>query len=116
MEINLKNIEEQIFFNSEIKKLLPDFQNLFYQWEMSKTYPGFGNLGKNSLSKFMDSLERTHIDILEKYFGETVYIKNVNPNIVQDISLNNANLCESYNLLDFCCYRDKDAVHLTFWR
>lgn len=118
MEINLQNIEEQFFFNGEISKLLPEFRHLFDQWSMSKTYPGFGNLGKRSVIDLMNGLKDEHLKILEEYFGEPILLNKVDPHIIRNYSgpLEADTLCEFSSYREFAVCRDKDQMKITFWR
>lgn len=118
MKINLQNIEEQIFFNQEIYKLLPEFNNLFYQWQLSKRHPGLSTLGKRSVIDLLNALENKHIQILEEYFGEEIILNKISDNIVKhyESDLDDANLCQFTDYKDFSVYRNKDKMKVTFWR
>lgn len=118
MEINLQNIEEQFFFNQEIQKLFPEFRHFFDQWKMSKTYPGFGTLGKRSVIDLMNSLTPEHLKILEGFFGEPVLLNKVDPHIIRNYSgsLESDTLCEFSSYREFAVFRNKDQMKITFWR
>lgn len=119
MEINLQNIEDQIFFNKKIQALLPEFRHYFEQWQLSKVYPGFGNLGAKSVVDFLNSLETKHLLILEKYFGTPVLLNKIDPHIVRHYQApvdDAQNLCEFSGYHDFCLFRNKDQIKMTFWR
>ena len=49
MEINLKNIEEIIFFDKKIQLLLPEFRHFFDQWQLGQHIPGMKALAKRSV-------------------------------------------------------------------
>jgi hypothetical protein len=118
MEINLKNIEQQIFFDEKICEKLPEFRHLFDQWRMSKQYPGFGNLGNRSVLDLLNSLEPKHIAILEEYFKTSILLNKIDPHIVRhhENGLNTEGLCEFSGYKEFCIYRSKDKMKLSFWR
>lgn len=118
MEINLQNIEEQIFFDKKIHALLPEFRHYFDQWQLSKVYPGFGNLGSRSVVDLLNSIEAKHLRILEEYFGSSILLNKIDPKIVQNFqcSVDDANLCEFSGYKDFCFFRDKNQMKITFWR
>lgn len=118
MEINLQNIEEQIFFDRKIQALLPEFRHYFDQWHLSKVYPGFGNLGKRSIVDLLNSIEDKQLHVLEEYFGCSILINKIDPHIVRnyEASLENAELCQFSDYREFCLSRDKDKIKVTFWR
>lgn len=118
MEINLQNIEEQIFFDRKIQALFPEFRHYFDQWHLSKVYPGFGNLGKRSVVDLLNSIEAKHILALEEYFGCPILVNKIDPNIVRNYEapLENVELCQFSNYHEFCLSRNKDEVKITFWR
>ena len=118
MEINIKNIEEQIFFDKKIHKLFPEFRHLFDQWQLSKQFPGFGNLGNRSVLDLLNSIEEKHLRILEEYFGTTILLNKIDSRIVRHYQseLNNSELCEFSGYKEFCIHRDKDKINISFWR
>lgn len=118
MEINLQNIEEQIFFDKKIQSLLPEFRHYFDQWQLSKVYPGFGNLGRRSVVDFLNSLETKHLRILEEYFGDSILLNKIDPNIVRHYQsdIDSTELCEFSGYKEFCLFRDKNQLKMTFWR
>lgn len=118
MEINLQNIEQQILFDKKIYSLLPEFRHFFDQWKLSKTYPGFGNLGRRTLLDLLNSFESKHISILEEYFGCSVFVNKIDPNLIKNYQseLDSVNLCEFSGYKEFCVFRNKDTIKVTFWR
>ena len=118
MEINLKNIEEQILFDENIQKLLPEFRGLFEQWKVSIQFPGLGTLGKRTLLEFLNKLDGKHIKILEEYFGTDVFINKINHEIVKNYEedLENLQLCEFSAYKEFSIYRKDGKIKMTFWR
>jgi len=117
MEINLKNIEEIIFFDKKVKELLPEFRHFFDQWHLGKTISVLGGLGSKSVLDLLNSLDKSHIEVLEKHFGEKIIVNKLNTSIVQNHSLDlDENLCGFVEYRDFCAYRNKDEIFLSFWR
>jgi hypothetical protein len=68
MEINLKNIEEIIFFDKQVQHLLPEFRHLFDQWVLAYRNSGLKPLAKSSVFELMNNLDDSHIKKLENYF------------------------------------------------
>lgn len=117
MEINLKNIEEIIFFDKKIHNLLPEFKHFFDQWLIGKKIPTLSSMGNKSILDLLDSIQDEQIKKLEEYFGQSVIVVKINTNLVNNISLNlDESLCGFIEYKDFCAYRTKDKVFLSFWR
>jgi len=119
MEINLKNIEEQIFFDKKIHVLLPEFRHYFDQWQLSKLYPGFGNLGQRSVVDLLNSIEAKQLRVLEEYFGCSILLNKIDPHIIQNYQnhMDLVNPCDFSGYKEFCITRNKDnQVKMTLWR
>lgn len=118
MEINLKNVEELIFFEKKIHSLLPEFRHLFDQWQMGQRFLGMKTLGQRSVFDFLNSLQEKHIQILEEYFNDTIFVNKTDTRLVinYDSSIDELNLCEFANYKNFSLYRNKNQMYVTFWR
>jgi hypothetical protein len=119
MEINFQNIEEIIFFDKKVKEMLPEFRHLFDQWQLGKTIPALGGLGSRSVLDLLNSLESEHLEKLEKYFRQKVTINKIDNSIVKNYSFSpqdSDDLCGFIEYKEFCAYRSKDSIHLSFWR
>jgi hypothetical protein len=119
MEINIQNIEEQIFYDKKIRNILPDFKNLFDQWTISQTIPGMKFLALKSALELLNSLNENHIQILEEYFSDKILIDRLDHRTIANLSctVDEINdLCKFSAFKEFCVYRNKDKVSLTFWR
>lgn len=117
MEINLKNIEELIFFDKKTHSLFPEFKHFFDQWLIGKKVPGLAAMGSKSVIDFLDSIEEEHIKKLEEYFGQKVIVVKINTNLVKNVSLDlEENLCGYVEYKEFCAYRTKNELFLSFWR
>ena len=119
MEINLRNIEEIIFFNKDAQAVLPEFRQQFDQWQLAYRIPGLKALGQRSVLEVLNTLEERHLKSLESYFGEPVLMQRLNHKLVDhyNCSIEEANrLCEFTEYKDFCIHRNKDKLSITFWR
>lgn len=117
MEINLKNVEEIIFFDKKIQELFPEFRHFFDQWRLGKTIPALGGLGSTSVIDLLNSLNSNHVETLEKYFGVRIVLNKLDPNFVKNHSFSiDGDLCGFMGFQDLCAYRNKDKVFLTLWR
>lgn len=110
--INLSNVEDIIFYNTEIKNKLPKYKNFFDSWELSQRVSGLRQLKTTTLLDFLNSISS---DEIEEVLQTQVIIESINTKIVEnseycldDIELN------WYG--EFCLYRNSDKVYITCWR
>jgi hypothetical protein len=117
MEINLKNIEELIFFDKKIQQVLPEFKHFFDQWLIGKKVPGLAEMSTKSVLGLLEAIQEDHIRKLEEYFDQKILVVKINTNLVKNVSLDlDENLCGFIEYKDFCAYRNKDELFLSFWR
>jgi hypothetical protein len=119
MEINLKNIEEIIFFDKQVQHLLPEFRHLFDQWVLAYRNSGLKPLAKSSVFELMNNLDDSHIKKLENYFGKSIFINKLNHKTVDHYHCNmdqSERLCEFSDYQDLCLYRKGNDLNFTFWR
>lgn len=119
MEINFKNVEEIIFFDKKVQDLMPEFKHFFDQWMIGKRVPGLAEMANKSILNLLESITDDHIKKLEDYFEQTVIVVKINTNLVKNISLDlekEINLCGFTEYKEFCAYRGKDDIFLSFWR
>lgn len=120
MDVNLKNIEEYIFFDKKIQSLLPEFRHLFDQWTLSKRVPGMGTLGPRVVLELINSLEKDHIRRLEEYFGDIILLDRVDHKIVRHhentLDELEKTLCSFSDYREHCIHRDGEHISVTFWR
>lgn len=117
MEINLKNVEQIIFFDKKMREILPEFKHFFDQWNLGKMIPALSEMGSKSVLDLLNSLDTNHIQKLENYFGDSVIVNKINYNIVKSHEmLLGDSLCGFVEYKDFCVHRNKENLSLTFWR
>lgn len=119
MKINLKNIEELIFFNKEIQQLFPEFRHLFDQWQLGQRIPGMKTLGQRSILELLDSLDYDKISKLEKYFEDLVIVEKMDHKLVSNYEWNldeDNELCEFLGFREFCLSRNANKIKISFWR
>lgn len=119
--INLQNIEQLIFYDTKLRVLLPDLRHIIDQWLMSQRVPVLRSIKTSSLSDMITSLDQNHINILEKYFNDTVILDRIDYHIVKNVTLPlDADIekdlvsCEEFN--NFAIGRDVEQVYISFWR
>lgn len=121
--LNFQNVEELIFNNKEVQNLLPiDFFNYFEQWRLAQRFPMLKQVGKSAILDFLNGLKDEQADILSDYFEERVVVEKLYYNLSQNrtISLSEENvcdfLCDFQGFNYFTTSRDKENLHITFWR
>ena len=120
MEINLKNIEEIIFFDKKLQLLLPEFRHFFDQWQLGQQIPGMKTLARRSVLDVLNALDKNHIKKLEEYFNESILIDKIDYKIIAHFDTNieneTQNLCNFVGYKEFCLHRNKDKISISFWR
>lgn len=119
MKLNLKNIEELIFFDTQARALLPEFRHLFDQWQLGQRISGMKTLGQRSVLELINSLESHHIEKLEEYFSDKIILDKIDTRIVANYQFNldqPNNLCEFSGFIDMCAYRTENKVFVSFWK
>ena len=72
MKISLKNVEEVIFLNKEIKDKLPEFKNYFYLWQLSKQQHFLKSVGTQAMIDLINNLNERHLNIIKEHYGVDV--------------------------------------------
>lgn len=123
LQLNFSNAEELIFFDSEVQNLLGiEMFSIFEQWRMAKRIPYLASLGKQAILDFLNTITDDDLMVLENYFGEKIEVEKLNYTIVQNftIPLSESQICEHLCVMEglnyFSTWRDRDNLHITFWR
>ncbi len=123
LKLNLTTAESLIFENREVQKILPvGMFSYFEQWRISKQVPALRQMGKKLILDFLDQLEDEHVDLLEGFFEDRIYLEKTNYRIIENykISLKDMEICEILNKINsfpnFLTWRDQEYLHITFWR
>jgi len=117
--INLKNIEELIFNNKEVRFLLNDFSYIFDQWFLSQRVSFLRTMRLQSLIDLINALNEQHLEKLKEYFGDTIIIDRIDYNITKHVTFNlNSDIASklSNDITNFTISRNKDHLYLTSWR
>lgn len=115
--LNIQNIEEFIFKNKKIHKILPEFDQYFKQWEFGCKF-NMKHLIQNSFIHLLDDLEESHLNILSEYFEDKVEVQKVHHFMVQNINtdLNLEDFDQNLNYNNFTIFRDRHQLYLSMWR
>tara|TARA_Y100000034_G_C6903595_1_gene418670 strand:+ start:1114 stop:1479 length:366 start_codon:yes stop_codon:yes gene_type:complete len=118
--LNLQNVEELIFHDKEVRKLLPQYRGNFDQWTLGYTVPALRQLGKRALADFLMSLAPEDVEVLENHFGDLIEVDKLDYHIVQnfDATLEEAECClaERGGIGNVSVYRDNDRLYISSWR
>lgn len=117
MTLNFDNVEEFIFLNKNVQKLLPEHKNIFGQWALGKQVPSLNFLSQKALAILLDSLSIEQIKILEDYFQDNILVETIAYSSVKNFEFG---LSENLNIdalsNNFCITRDDDKLYMTFIR
>lgn len=119
IELNINSVENLIFQDKKVQSLLPDFTNLFSQWQLGKILNLKSQVNQATLD-LLNLLEDSHVEILEEYFNNEISIKKLNYRVAKNISAHINDLecvlkeCEGYAQIS--TYRKGEYVYLSMWR
>jgi hypothetical protein len=86
IKINLRNIEELLFKNNQVKSILPELRHLFDQWLLSYRFPALDTMRKQALFDLLNSLEGTHIEKLAKLFNDIIFVDKLDNHLVKNLN------------------------------
>jgi hypothetical protein len=122
-ELNLTNVEEVIFYDTEIQKVFPaHYFSLFEQWRISKRIPAMKSLGKQALMDFLNTITDEEVVRLEEYLGERIRVERLNYSLTTNLKLPLADqgacgaLCQLQDFGNLTVWRDDQFLYVTFWR
>ena len=121
LTIDIKNVEELIFYNKPLRKKLSEFQDLYNQWTLGKQAPTLKFLSQKALMSFLERLKNDHIKILEDHFKEEIKVRAIDYHTVRNHKIPIAEaekvLCETKGFKDnFCVCRNGNHLYISFWR
>lgn len=88
LNLNFKNIEELVFYDTELQKKLPiRYFSIFEQWRIAKRVPLIAGLGKQAFLDLLNTLNEEDIDILEDYFGQKIIVEKLNYGMASNITI-----------------------------
>jgi hypothetical protein len=121
MEINLSNVEELVFQDKKLQRLLPEFIHLFHQYRLAKMTPALRTMGQRTLLDFLNGLKSLHLEIIQDYFGQEITLFKTDHHIVKNLKVPLDNTIEELKGIEWlhpslCVHRDKDYLYLSFWR
>lgn len=120
LTINLGNIEELLFYDKKVQKLLPEFSDLFGQWILAKQAPALRTMGKRAIINLLNGLEESHITILSRHFGQQVIVETLDYRIVKNcmFPLEEAErgLNTEGGFSNLALHRDGNHLYISSWR
>jgi hypothetical protein len=118
--INLRNIEEILFHNSELQEQFPEFRHYFDQWKLAKQHAFLKQIGKQAVIDLLNNLSEDHLEIISNYFNSEITIDKFNNRIVNFYQFDIDQISEEIeNIQEFgniFLHRDENQVYLGTWR
>lgn len=113
--LTFKNID-QLFYNKEVRKLLPELSPIFTKWDKGFR-TGINKIKDSASIDLLNKLTKKQLEKLEALFGCSVSIKKLNKEIIKNKNYN----LDCVDLLDFenfqiCLYREDNQLYLLGWR
>jgi hypothetical protein len=119
--INLKNIEELLFKNNDVKNLFPELRHIFDQWLLSYRFPILNTMRKQAMMDLLNSLDEIHVNKLETFFEDKITVDKLDFHTIKNLKffINDSigeelTKYESYN--NITINRKGDQVYITLWR
>lgn len=120
MQINLGNIEQIIFQNSEIFSCLPELKPFLGQWKISQSIPGMKDFGKRAILNLMAALDDGMLTKISNCIGEDMSILRTSDKLVENISCDidqlGESICNYDGFTDLSVYREGEKIEITLWR
>lgn len=119
--INLKNIEELLFKNNDVKNLFPELRHVFDQWLLSYRFPILNTMRKQAMMDLLNALDENHVKKLETFFGNKVIVDKLDFHTVKNLkfSINDpigTELTKYESYSNITMNRRDDQVYITLWR
>lgn len=121
IKINLRNIEELLFKNNQVKSILPELRHLFDQWLLSYRFPALDTMRKQALFDLLNSLDGTHVERLAKLFNDMVFVDKLDNHFVKNLNFPldtsiERELTNYDSYVNIAISRNADQCYVTMWR
>lgn len=120
LTINLRNIEKIIFRNPFLKKLLPEFKELFKQWSLAQSNPHLRNMGKQAVIDLLAAINDNHIKIIAGFLQMPVEVDKLSNRVIKRFDTTIDELEDKLNELQefgyYFIYREGDQIYISSWR
>lgn len=121
IKINLQNVEELLFKNSEIKNALPELRHIFDKWLLSYRLPTLSNMRKEALIEMLNSIDAVHLEKIANQLGDMIFIEQLDYSIIKNLEFSikdsiglELTKYESFN--NIAISRNASQVYITIWR
>jgi hypothetical protein len=120
IELNFSNVEDLVFFDSELQKILFRHFSLFEQWRLGKRIPYLRELGRQAILDLLNALNDEDVVVMETYFGDRIRVERLNYGIARSYRIPLSEACETLcgveGLNYFDTWRDETHLYISFWR
>lgn len=118
--LSLQTVEELIFLDKEVQKLLPEFSDTFGAWHLGKR-GGLNLLSKKALFDFLNNLEGNHIRKLETYFNAQITLRKTDSNLIHNFTMSIDDVDKVLNDFgefqgDLSISREGNQMYICLWR
>lgn len=118
--LNLKNIEDIVFKDNQLKSKLSKHSGIFNNWHLAYSHPSLRYIRSESACALLKSLDTNDLDIIKNHTGldielDTNIYKTV-LNIDSNLDFLEFYLPLDFNYVDLCLYRKKNEVNVTLWK
>lgn len=116
VNISLANIDE-IFFDKEIARILPELTHLFDKWTFGKK-TGRESIAKEAALEFVTGITQDMTDRLAKHFGRPVAVRKINHRLVDNHVVHVNDLEKHLNSVvgNLSISRCGDLIYICVWR
>ena len=121
VKINLQNVEELLFKNTEVINTLQDLRHIFDMWLMGYRLPLMSNFRLQAKIDLLNYIDDAHIEKLAKIFNDIVFVEKLNYHIVKNLYFSldypiEDELIKHNSFYELALCRNKDEIYLTMWR
>ena len=118
MYININNVEDLIFYDRKLRRLLPHYKSYFDQWTLAYVTPGLKGLGRRTVLEFLNILSQEDIKALEGHFKDRVEVVKLDTKLVENHKFPIEDAEDGLDGLygNLSLYRDEKHLYVCSWR
>jgi tRNA G18 (ribose-2'-O)-methylase SpoU len=120
IQLNFNNVEDFVFYDSDLCRKIPGIRPYYEQWKMSKMSSQLRILGTKAILDFLKEMTQEQQEIIERHLNMKFNIQRPDYNMINNISCEIDNLEELLNEKNpygyVRVYRENNTAYLTIWR
>ena len=119
--LNFTNVEDLIFFNNDVKSLIPQhLMNNYYQWKLGRKNQFLRMTATRAILDFLNSLTNEDIEHFEKILGDEIKVEKFDYKTVKNYKIPLSEVCDSICEIAgnsyYTSYRDSNYLYISTWR